>query len=76
MKEIRKIHVAIEELHLEADRPVDPPLTTIIVAAVMRNPWADMPFTDDLRTEIRRFAAPHRDGAPEWARRDRPPSVR
>lgn len=58
MKEIRKIHVAIEDLYLEADREVDPPLRTIIVAAVMRNPWADMPYTDDLRTEIRRFAAP------------------
>ncbi|MDH3533633.1 MAG: amino acid synthesis family protein [Gammaproteobacteria bacterium] len=58
MKEIRKIHVAKEELHLEAGRPVDPPLITIIVAAVMRNPWADVPYTDDLRTEIRRFAAP------------------
>lgn len=56
MNEIRKIHVAIEETRLEAGRPVDPPLTTVIVAAVLRNPWADAPYTDDLRTEIRRFA--------------------
>ncbi|MGI9286564.1 MAG: amino acid synthesis family protein [Pseudomonadales bacterium] len=55
--EIRKIHIAIEELHSEAGRPVDPPLKTVIVAVVMRNPWADAPFTEDLRTEIRRFAA-------------------
>lgn len=58
MTEIRKIHVATEELHLEAGRAVNPPLKTIIVAAVLRNPWADVPYTDDLRTEIRRFAAP------------------
>ena len=58
MKEIRKIHVTVEETHLEAGRPVEPTLKTIIVAAVMRNPWAEMPYTDDLRTEIRRFAAP------------------
>ena len=56
MKDIRKIHIEIEELHLEAGRPVDPPLTTVIVAVVMRNPWAGAPYTDDLRTEIRRFA--------------------
>lgn len=58
MKGIRKVHVAIEELRLEAGRLVEPPLRTVIVAAVMRNPWADEPFNDDLRTEIRRFAAP------------------
>lgn len=58
MKEIRKIHVAIEDLYLEADRAVDPPLRTIIVAAVMRNPWADIAYSEDLRTEIRRFASP------------------
>jgi hypothetical protein len=58
MIEIRKFHTAIEELHFEAGRAVDPPLTTIIVAAVMRNPWANLSYADDLRTEIRRFAAP------------------
>ncbi len=56
-KEIRKLHITVEELHTEADRPVSPPLKTALVAAVMRNPWAGQPFVEDLREEIRRFAA-------------------
>lgn len=58
MKEIRKIHTTIEETILEAGREVSPPLKTIIIAAVLNNPWANKPYTDDLRIEIRRFAAP------------------
>ena len=56
MKEIRKIHIATEEIRLEAGRPVEPALTTVIVAAVMRNPWVGRPFVDDLRPEILGFA--------------------
>ncbi len=55
--QIRKIHVAIEETLTEADRPVDPPLTMVIAAVVMRNPWAGRGFVEDLRPEIRGFAA-------------------
>lgn len=56
MLEIRKIHVAIEELQTEIGRSVDPPMTTIIVAAVMTNPWAGRGYVDDLRPEIRDFS--------------------
>lgn len=56
MNEIRKIHVATEEIRSEAGRPVEPPLTTVVVAAVMRNPWAGRPFVEDLHPEILGFA--------------------
>lgn len=56
MSEIRKIHVSIEETYVEGGKTVNPPLTTAIVALVMRNPWADVPYKEDLRPEIRRFA--------------------
>ncbi|MFP3558680.1 amino acid synthesis family protein, partial [Paraburkholderia sp. SIMBA_049] len=32
------------------------PITTVIVAAVLRNPWAGLGFVDDLRPEILRLA--------------------
>ncbi len=50
---IRKIHVTIEETHLEAGTPVAPPLITVIVAAVIRNPWAGTGSDTDLRPLIR-----------------------
>ena len=56
MYEIRKMHVATEEIRSEAGRPVEPPLTTVIVAAVMRNPWAGRPFVEDLHPDIGGFA--------------------
>ncbi len=55
--EIRKFHTAIEQTQLEAGRRVDPPLTTVIVAAVLKNPWAGTDYVEDLRPEIRGFAA-------------------
>lgn len=55
--QIRKMHVSKEETRIEADRIVDPPLTMVIVAAVLKNPWAGQPFVDDLRPEIREFAS-------------------
>ncbi len=56
MRGIRKIHVATEETRLEAGRPVEPPLITVIVAAVMQNPWAGRPFVEDLHPDILGFA--------------------
>jgi hypothetical protein len=53
---IRKIHVATEEIRLEGGRPVEPPLTTVIVAAVMPNPWAGRPFVEDLHPDVLGFA--------------------
>ena len=56
MLEVRKTHIAIEETRIEGGRSMETPLTTAIVAVVLRNPWAGLGFTEDLRTEIRRFA--------------------
>ena len=56
MNGIRKIHVATEEIRSEGGRPVEPPLTTVIVAAVMPNPWAGRPFVEDLHPDILGFA--------------------
>ena len=56
MNPIRKIHVATEETRLEGGRAVEPPLTTVIVAAVMANPWAGRPFVEDLHPDILGFA--------------------
>lgn len=56
MKGIRKIHISIEEIRLEGGRAVDPPLITVIVAAVMPNPWAGRPFAEDLHPDIGGFA--------------------
>ncbi len=55
--EIRKFHTSIEETLLEAGRSVDPPLTMVIVAAVLKNPWAGTDYVEDLRPQIREFAA-------------------
>jgi hypothetical protein len=38
--EIRKIVTIVDEVHLEAGRPVDPPVRRVVVAAVMANPFA------------------------------------
>lgn len=56
MRAIRKIHVAVEEIRTEAGRAVEPPLTTVIVAAVMDNPWAGRGFVEDLYSDVREFA--------------------
>ena len=53
---IRKVHVTREETRLECGAVVEPPMITVIVAAVMRNPWAGTPPTEDLRPVIKELA--------------------
>jgi len=45
---VRKIVTVVEEIHTEGGRPVDPPARVVVVAAVVRNPWAGQGFVDDL----------------------------
>jgi hypothetical protein len=45
---VRKIVTLVEEIHTEGGRPVDPPARVVVVAAVVRNPWAGQGFVDDL----------------------------
>jgi hypothetical protein len=55
--DIRKIHVSVEETRREMGQPVEPPLRIAVVAAVLTNPWAGRGYVEDLRPEIRDFAA-------------------
>ena len=50
--QLRKICTFIEEVHLEGSRAAARPVTSIVVAAVLGNPWAGRGFVEDLRPEI------------------------
>ncbi|RUX05876.1 amino acid synthesis family protein, partial [Mesorhizobium sp. M8A.F.Ca.ET.059.01.1.1] len=50
--ELRKICTFIEEVHFEGSRAAARPVTSIVVAAVLSNPWAGRGFVEDLRPEI------------------------
>jgi hypothetical protein len=45
--EIRKLVTMVDEVRIEAGRPVDPPIRRVIVAAVLRNPHAGR-YVEDL----------------------------
>jgi len=45
--DIRKIVTFVEEIRLEARRPIDPPVRRVAAAAVLRNPFAGR-FVEDL----------------------------
>jgi len=53
---LRKIATFVEETFVEGGKATDRPITTVIVAAVLRNPWAGQGFVDNLRPEILRLA--------------------
>jgi hypothetical protein len=48
--DIRKIVTLVDEVHLEAGRPVEPPVRRVVTAAVLRNPYAGT-YVEDL-TEL------------------------
>lgn len=54
--EVRKISTFVEEMHIEGGKRAEKPVTTVVVAAVLRNPWAGKGFCEDLRPEILRLA--------------------
>lgn len=56
--EVRKIATFVETLMIEGGKPAERPITTVVVAAVLRNPWAGKGFCEDLRPEILRLAPP------------------
>ena len=47
MLELRKIVVQIEEVHLEINKPIDPPTRKATAASVIKNPYAGQ-FVEDL----------------------------
>ena len=53
---LRKIATIVEETFVEGGKAAERPITTVIVAAVLRNPWAGQGFVDNLRPEILRLA--------------------
>lgn len=56
LNEVRKIATYVETTYIEGGKAAEQPITTVIVAAVLRNPWAGRGFVEDLRPEILRIA--------------------
>ena len=56
--ELRKVVTYDETIHREGERPADPPLRMIGVAAVVSNPWAGKGYVEDLGPDIARMAPP------------------
>jgi hypothetical protein len=54
--ELRKIIIHDETIYREGDKPAEPTLRLIGVAAVISNPWANKGFVEDLNPEIIRIA--------------------
>ena len=55
---IRKICTFLEETHVEGDKAASRVITHVVVAAIIRNPWAGKGFVENLRPEIIRIAGP------------------
>jgi hypothetical protein len=50
--ELRKITTTVDEILTEGGREVTPPKRVVVVAAVIRNPWAGQGFVEDLAPGI------------------------
>lgn len=55
---IRKICTFIEETLVEGGKPAARPVNVVVIAAILRNPWAGRGFVENLRPEIVRIASP------------------
>lgn len=53
---VRKYSTFIEQTFIEGGKEAEQPITMIVVAAVLKNPWAGQGFVEDLRPEILRLA--------------------
>jgi hypothetical protein len=54
---IRKIVSYVEEVRSEGGKDAGTPVTTVMVAAVVQNPWAGRGFVEDLQPVIRAYAS-------------------
>ena len=54
--DIRKLVTFIETTHQEGGKAASQPVTSVVVAAVVRNPWAGRGFVEDLTPEVRDLA--------------------
>jgi hypothetical protein len=56
MLEIRKVLTVIEETRIDGDKAVDKPIKMVAAIAVIKNPWANRGFIEDLNPEINAYA--------------------
>lgn len=56
MLEIRKVYTAIEETRIEGGKQLDNPIKMITTMLVMKNPWVERGFVEDLMPEINEYA--------------------
>lgn len=55
---VRKVVSFVEETFIEGGREAERPVTMVVVAAILKNPWAGRGFVENLRPEILRIAPP------------------
>lgn len=56
MVEIRKVYTAIEETRIEGGKSIEQPIKMIATMAVIKNPWANRGFVENLKPEIDEYA--------------------
>lgn len=56
LPELRKIVTFDEDIYRDGEKPADPILRMIGVAAVVRNPWHGQGYVEDLKPDINRMA--------------------
>jgi hypothetical protein len=56
MLEVRKVYTAIEETFLEGGKKVEHPVKMVAAMAVIKNPWVDRDFVENLKPEIDEYA--------------------
>lgn len=54
--EIRKIATFVEETFIEGGKAAEQPIKMVVVAAILRNPWAGQGYVENLQPEILRLA--------------------
>ena len=54
---IRRVVTVVEDIHQEGGRSVDPVARIAVVAAVVKNPWHDQGFVEDLQEGIESTAS-------------------
>lgn len=56
MLEVRKICTMSEETRIEGGKKVEPPVKMVASLAIIKNPWANKGFVEDLKPEINEIA--------------------
>ncbi|HZH61824.1 MAG TPA: amino acid synthesis family protein [Metabacillus sp.] len=56
MVQIRKVYTAIEETRVEGGKSLEEPIKMVATMAVIKNPWANRGFVEDLKPEINEYA--------------------